>query len=129
MNHCIFTGRLVADPELRYSQSGMAVATFKLAIDRPVKKGEEKKADFPQFKAFGKTAEFVANYFKKGQRETVIAQYQSGSYEAQDGQKRYTHDFIIQRVEPIDWPEKAASDDPGIVKQNIESVNLDDLPF
>lgn len=128
MNLCIFTGRLVADPELKYTPNGMAVATFKMAVDRPVKKGEEKKADFPQFKAFGKTAEFCAGYFRKGFRETVTAQFQTGSYDKQDGTKGYSNEFIVQRVEPIDWPEKIASN-PGIVKQNIEGVNLDDLPF
>ena len=128
MNLCIFTGRLVADPELRYTPSGVAIATFRMAVDRPVKKGEEKKADFPQFKAFGKTAEFCASYFRKGSRETIIAQFQTGSYETQDGQKRYTNDFIVQKVFPIDWPEKTTGD-PGIVKQNVENVNLDDLPF
>ena len=128
MNLCIFTGRLVADPELRYAPSGVAIATFRMAVDRPVKKGEEKKADFPQFKAFGKTAEFCAGYFRKGFRETIIAQFQTGSFEGKDGQKRYTNEFIVQRVEPIDWPEKS-SNDTGIVKQNVESVNLDNLPF
>jgi single-strand DNA-binding protein len=128
MNLCIFTGRLVADPELRYTPSGVAIATFRMAVDRPVKKGEEKKADFPQFKAFGKTAECCASYFRKGFRETITAQFQTGSYETQDGQKRYTNDFIVQKVFPIDWPEKTPGD-PGIVKQNVESVNFDDLPF
>jgi single-strand DNA-binding protein len=127
MNLCVFTGRLIADPELRYSQNGMAVCKFKMAIDRPVKKGEDKKADFPQFLAFGKTAEFCANYFKKGFRETVWAQFQTGSYE-KDGQKHYTNDFIVNKIYPIDWPEKGQ-----IVSHSndadISGINLDDLPM
>lgn len=127
MNLCVFTGRLVADPELRYTPNGMAVSTFKLAVDRPIKKGEEKKADFPQFKAFGKTAEFCANYFRKGLRETVIAQFQTNSYE-KDGQKRYTNDFIVQRIFPVDWPDKNQAA-PQSHDDDISGINLDDLPF
>ena len=95
-----FTGRLVADPGTRYTPSGVAVATFRMAVDRPVKKGEEKKADFPQFKAFGKTAEFCAGYFRKGVSGKK-ANYKTISnwfFEGKDGQKRkrYTNDFIVK---------------------------------
>jgi single-strand DNA-binding protein len=105
MNDCTFYGRFVADPELTYTPNGVAICNFKLAVDRKVKKEGEPDADFPKFKAFGKTAEHIANYCKKGFREIVIAHYQNGSYE-KDGQKVFTHEFIVDRIEMIDWPEK-----------------------
>lgn len=110
MNLCVFTGRLVSDPDLQYTPNGTAISKFKLAIDRPVKKGEEKKADFPQFKAFGKTAEFSSNYLRKGKRVSITSQYQTGSFDGNDGTKHYTNEFIVDKIFPIDWPDKESGE-------------------
>lgn len=99
MNKCLFTGRLTRDPETRYAESGTAVARFGMAIDRRYKREGEQTADFINCVAFGKTAEFVDKYFKKGMKADVEARFQSGSYTDNDGNRRNTADFVIDNIE------------------------------
>lgn len=106
MNNVILIGRLVREPELRYtSGSQMAVCKFTLAIDRRVRQGEEKKADFPNVICFGKTAENCEKFLAKGRRVAVQGRLQTGSYE-KDGVKHYTTDVIADNVEFLEWGEK-----------------------
>lgn len=106
MNNVILIGRLVREPELRYtSGSQMAVCKFTLAIDRRVKQGEEKKADFPSVICFGKTAENCEKFLAKGRKVAVQGRLQTGSYE-KDGAKHYTTDVIADNVEFLEWGEK-----------------------
>ena len=97
-NVCMFCGRAVKDPDVRYTQgdNSMCVARFSLAVDR---RGREKGADFPNLVAFGKTGEFCEKYIKKGTKVVARCHYQSGSYTNRDGQKVYTHDFVIDDIE------------------------------
>lgn len=98
MNRVILCGRLSRDPEIR--QSGdMTIAKFSLAVDRRVKKGEEKKADFISCTAFGAQADFISKYFKKGDGLTLDGKIQTGSYTNKEGQKVYTTDVIVDNVE------------------------------
>ena len=99
MNKIILMGRLTRDPEVRYTTSQMAVATFSLAVDRPVRSGEEKKADFIRITCFGKTAELVERYMSKGRQVAVQGRIQTGSYQNKDGQTVYTTDVVADRVE------------------------------
>ena len=106
MNNVILIGRLVREPELRYtSGSQMAVCKFTLAIDRRVKQGEEKKTDFPSVICFGKTAENCEKFLAKGRKVAVQGRLQTGSYE-KDGVKHYTTDVIADNVEFLEWGEK-----------------------
>ena len=106
MNNVILIGRLVREPELRYtSGSQMAVCRFTLAIDRRVKQGEEKKTDFPNVICFGKTAENCEKFLAKGRKVAVQGRLQTGSYE-KDGVKHYTTDVIADNVEFLAWGEK-----------------------
>lgn len=106
MNNVILIGRLVREPELRYtSGSQMAVCKFTLAIDRRVRQGEEKKADFPNVICFGKTAENCEKFLAKGRKVAVQGRLQTGSYE-KDGVKHYTTDVIADNVEFLEWGEK-----------------------
>ncbi len=109
INSVILLGRLTKDPEVRYTNSNMAVARFNLAIDRPAKDGE-KKADFPDIVVFGKQAENSERYLHKGQRAAVEGRLQTGSYEWQDGSRVYTTDVVANRVEFIDWKTDDLSD-------------------
>lgn len=68
MNKVFLMGRLAADPELRYTTGGAAVATFTLAVDRPKYKDKEQETDWPQIIAWRQKAEFAANYLTKGGR-------------------------------------------------------------
>ncbi|MCG8484283.1 MAG: single-stranded DNA-binding protein [Clostridia bacterium] len=98
MNSVILIGRLTKDPELRYiAESGKAVATFTLAVNRPFSK--EDKADFFRVVVFGKSAENCANFITKGRLVGVQGRLQNNNYETQAGEKRYTTEIIADRVE------------------------------
>ena len=82
MNSVVLIGKLTRDPELRYtSNNQMAVATFTLAINRPVKQGQEKQADFPRITVFGKQAENCEKYLVKGRLVAIQGRIQTGSYQ------------------------------------------------
>lgn len=107
MNQVILIGRLTKDPETRYtSGSQMAVCTFTLAVDRPTKQGEEKKADFPRITVFGRQAENCEKYLSKGKKVAVQGRIQTGSYQNSQGQKVYTTDVIAERIEFLEWGEQ-----------------------
>lgn len=118
MNEVILIGRLTKDPQIRYTSGNqMAVATFTLAVDRPVKQGEEKKADFPRVVVFGKQAENCGRYLKKGLKTAVSGRIQTGSYQNQNGETVYTTDVVANRVEFLEW-----ADDN---KYNQDTQNMD----
>lgn len=105
MNRAELIGRLTADPEVRYtSATNMAVATFTLAVDRPVK---DKKTDFIRIKVLGKPAENCEKYLKKGRMVGIEGSIETGDYES-NGKKVYFTDVKASRVEFIDWGEKTA---------------------
>jgi single-strand DNA-binding protein len=83
-------GRLTADPELKQAKGDMTVLRFNMAIDRGKdKNGESRGADFPSCVAFGRTAEVIAKYFKKGHLIGIVGRIQTGSYDGKDGKKEY----------------------------------------
>lgn len=108
MNQVNLIGRLTADPELRHTQSGTACTRFNMAVDRRVKQGEEKQADFITIVAWRQTAEFVCKYFSKGQRIALTGRIQTGSYSDRDGNKRYTFDVVAENVEFCESKEKSS---------------------
>ena len=103
MNKVVLVGRLARDPELRYAAgSGTAVSRITVAVNRRKKQGEEKaQADFISCVAFGKTAETISQYFTKGKQIAVSGSIRTGSYDAQDGTKRYTTDVAVESFEFI----------------------------
>ena len=100
MNKVILKGRLTKDPEIRYKagDESKAVAKFTIAVDRPRKKDAESQADFIPCTCFGKTAEMIEKYFRKGQEILLEGRWQTGSYD-KDGRKIYINDCIVERVE------------------------------
>ena len=99
MNKVILIGRTVADPELRYTAgSGTAVCKFTLAITRQFKKDE---TDFIRCVAFNKAAENITQYITKGRQLAVTGSIRTGSYDDQDGTKRYTTDVMVESFEFI----------------------------
>lgn len=102
MTRYICTGRLTRDPETRASKNGTPVTTFRLAIERPVKSGGEKQADYFNFVAFGKTAEVVSRYCEKGKLVLVESSPRNNDYTKQDGTQVYGVDFYVDRLELID---------------------------
>lgn len=107
MNSVDLIGRTVRDPEIRYTaQSQTAVANFTLAVDKNFKKDKDEPANFISIVCFGKTAEFVEKFVRKGKRVGIYnGEITTGSYE-KDGRKVFTTDVVAGKVEVIDWPEK-----------------------
>lgn len=127
MNSVQLIGRATRDPEVRYtSGSQMAVATFTLAIDRPVRSGEERKTDFPRVVVFGKQAETCEKYLKKGRKVAVEGRIQTGSYDGKNGEKVYTTDIVASRVEFLEWGD--AKKDEYDPTQDYAMLD-DDTPF
>jgi single-strand DNA-binding protein len=138
MNHIVLIGRLTRDPELRYTPNGVAVTNFDLAVDRPTtNQAGEREADFIRIIAWQKTAELCANYLKKGRLVAVEGRLQIRSYEAQDGQKRRVAEVVSNQVQFLDRARDDAAPNaapaketkPNAGREEMDGINLDDLPF
>ena len=97
MNSVSLMGRLTADPELKTTQSGLSFCRFTVAADR-YSKDDEDKTDFISCVAWRSTAEFICNYFLKGNKIALIGSIQTGSYTDKDGRKVYTTDVNTDKV-------------------------------
>lgn len=99
LNRVILMGRLVADPELKTTASGVSVTSFRIAVDRNyVKSGEERKADFIDIVCWRQQAEFVCRYFGKGSLIAVEGQLQTRTYQAKDGTNRYVVEVVADNI-------------------------------
>lgn len=145
MNKVILMGRLTRDPEVRYtqrnsSQDAMAIARYKLAVDRRIRREGENTADFIGCVVFGKDAEFAEKYFRQGLKVVITGRLQTGSYTNRDGLKVYTTDVIVEDQEFAE--SKAASEQSIEHGQNPSGSRLsedgfmnvpdgidDDIPF
>lgn len=140
MNKVQLVGRLTRDPEIRYSQGENATATarFSLAVNRRFKNNEGNyDADFINCVAFGKSAEFIEKYFKKGMAIGITGRLTTGSYTNKDGQKVYTTDVIVEEAEFVESKNSNSSDNNQSAPANKDMgfVNIPDgvedegLPF
>lgn len=132
MNRFIGVGRLTKDPEITVTQQGLHIARFNVAIDRKTK---EKQTDFIPCKAFGKTAEFIEKYIKKGTKIVAEGSIQTGSYKDKNDRTVYTTDVIIENVEFAESKASQAQPEPTTdmseqEKQEFMQVTIDtELPF
>ena len=103
-NKVILGGRLTADPELKQTTSGVAVVSFKIAVNRRFsgKDAQQQEADFFNVTAWRATAEFVARYFRKGSAICVVGSIQNRSYTDQQGQRRIFTDIVADEVQFVD---------------------------
>ena len=115
MNNIILIGRLIKDPELRYTQSSNATyARFTIAVDRGMSKEKKQEAeangqptaDFINIVVWGKQAENCQRYLQKGRNVAIQGRLQSGSYTAQDGTRKFVTEVWAERVQFIEWGEK-----------------------
>lgn len=136
MNVAALTGRLTSDPELRKTPNGVSVARFTIAVDRNyTPKGEEKKVDFLDCIAWRNDAEFICNYFVKGQMIAVSGEIQTDSYE-KDGIKRKKWEIKVDNVsfcggknEQSNTVAVANNATTTPIDDFEEVLNDDDLPF
>ena len=98
INKVILMGRLCADPELRNTQSGIAVCRFRIAVNRQYSKNSEKKADFINIVSWRQQAEFVSRYFRKGSMIIVEGKLQNADYTDNNGVKHYAMDVQADNV-------------------------------
>jgi single-strand DNA-binding protein len=133
MNKIFIMGRITKDLELKATNGGTQVLKFSVAVDRRVKQGEEKKADFLSCVAFSHQATFIEKYFAKGSSIIVIGRIQTGSYDNSEGKKVYTTDIMVEEVSFAGGKKaegqqpKSDADDSGF-NVNMNN-NDDDLPF
>jgi len=151
MNNSSLLGRLTKDVDLRYSQNGTAVGMLTLAVQRSFKNKQtgEYDADFIRCKAFGKTAETLANYVKKGQQVAINGRIETGSYENQQGQMVYTTEVVVEGFTFVGgqqnnqqpqqnygqqnqgYQQQAPQQQTNPIEQAGQQINIDDsdLPF
>ena len=134
LNRVVLIGRLTKDPELRYTQNGVAVTSFTLAVDRTFKNAKgEKEADFIPCVVFSQLAELCANYLAKGKLAAIDGRIQVRSYDAQDGQKKWVTDVVGENVRflsPKDNNSSGTSATPNDFGSFAHEVSLDDdIPF
>ena len=142
MNFCTLLGRLVRDPEMRYTQGdqGTSIASFTLAVDRKYKKEGEATADFISCKAFGKVADIIGKYCNKGKQIALTGEIRTGSYTNREGNKVYTTDVLVTTVQLLgssepakttqnaQAPAPAPQPDPEPTWEQVDDIG-EDLPF
>ena len=124
MNVVVLIGRMVADPELKYTPSGVAVCSFRIAVDR-WRKSEtgEKEADFIDIVTWRQSAEFAANYLSKGRLVAVHGRIQVRSWVQQDGQKRWKTEIVADNLQGLDKPKEAQApqEAPGAAAESAHA--------
>ena len=155
MNKVFLIGRLTRDPELRYTSSNVPVTRFTVAVNRTfANQSGEREADFINIVVWRKQAENVKNYLHQGSQVAIDGRIQTGSYDGQDGQKRYTTEVVADNVQFLDTkgsrdavpssnnvtPSDFSNDATTPSTTNVESdpfadfgasieINDDELPF
>ena len=140
INRVVLVGRLTKDPDLRFTLSGVAVATFTLAVNRPfTNQSGERDADFIQVIVWRKAAEAVANYLRKGNLAGVDGRIQTRSYEAQDGRRVYVTEVVAESVQFLESKNKSqeesrrqqptAQNENPFVNDGTVGISDEDLPF
>lgn len=137
MNKWTGIGRLVRDPDVRYSQgeNATAIARYTLAVNRRFKRDNEPEADFISCVAFGKQGEFAEKYLSKGMKIAVVGRIQTGSYE-KDGVKHYTTDIVVEEHEFCESKGTGSASSAASAPQtdqdgfmNLDDIYASELPF
>ena len=144
-NKVILGGRMTADPELKTTQTGTAVTSFTIAVNRRfAKQGEQAQADFINCVAWRQQAEFITRFFRKGSSICVVGNLQTRTWTDQQGQKRYVTEVVIDEASFVDSkgeaPQGGSSYTPGSYQTPgfssdagaphfEEMANDDDPPF
>lgn len=133
LNHIVLMGRLTADPELRRTNTGNAVTSFSLAVDRDYSSDGVKLTDFFSCVSWRNTAEFIAKYFTKGRAMVVSGQLQTRSYQDRQGTKRTVTEILVSNAYFAD--SKTSQDSPSSNQPNRPldfqplTEDDDDIPF
>lgn len=127
LNKAVLLGRMVKDAELRSTASGTSVASFTVAVDSGW--GDNKKTDFINCVAFGKTAEFVSSYFKKGELIALEGRISVRSYEGNDGKRNYVTEVVANEVTFCGGKKETESEAPALPSfDDVPDID-EDMPF
>ena len=131
MNKVIEIGRLTKDPEITTSTSGTTFARFSIAVDRRFKKEGEPEADFFNCTAFGKTAEFISAWIKKGTKVAIVGRLQNNNYTNKEGQKVYDVRIMVEEIEFAESKKdgQAKQENQGADFLNVPDGLVEELPF
>ena len=131
MNLVILMGRICKDPDITSSQSGTTIARYSIAVDRRFKKEGEPTADFFTCVSFGKQAEFVDRYLKKGTKIVVTGELQNNNYTNKDGQKVYDTRILTNNVEFAESKRETNESNNTDTNDflNVADGVIDSLPF
>lgn len=131
MNKTILSGRLTANPEVRYTNGvePMAIARYTLAVDRETKKDGQPTADFIRCVAMGKGGQFAEKYLSKGQKILIEGKIRTGSYDDKDGKKVYTTEVYVDRHEFCESKKETAPANNDGIPEGFQMVDESDIPF
>lgn len=133
LNLITIQGRFTADPEVKNMPSGSKLCQITLACERPKNKNGEKNTDFVPCMAWGKTADFISNYFHKGDMVIISGRLQSRNYQTQDGAKRTAYEVSISEVNfcgstaPRQQEQKPVAPKSEL-QEDYDSINWDEIP-
>jgi len=127
MNKWIGMGRLCKDPEISVSTSGTQIAKYSIAVDRKFKREGQPTADFFNCTSFGKQADFVEKYLKKGTKVVVTGSIQMDTYTTKTGEKKTSTNVMVEDVEFAESKSESKKSDDGFL--NIADSILEELPF
>ena len=130
MNRVVLVGRLTKDPEMRTTSSGISQTRFTLAVNRRgTNEDGSRQADFIPCVAWRGTAEAIAKYLTKGRELAVEGRIQTGSYDAQDGTKRYTTDVVVDNFTFIGSGTNNANQNTSSPSEDIATTDISEDPF
>ena len=135
LNKVFLQGRLVADPDLRHTQQGTPVASYRLAVDRGYKSKDPnaQNADFVNVVSWRNTAEFVCKYFTKGRMMLVEGRLQMRDYTDKDGNRRVAAEVVTDNVHFADSRKDGSNNEDGSLQESAGFEELadddGDLPF
>ena len=134
-NLVVLTGRLTADPELKYTPNNTPVTSFSIAVSRRYKAGEETQADFINIVAWRQSAEFITKYFKKGSMIGIEGSIQTRRYQDKEGKNRTVFEVVANNVQFVESKRDSVAGEPASFS-NADINDFadlgdsdDDLPF
>lgn len=129
INSCTFVGRLVKDPEVKQTQSGVSYVMFAIAVERSyAAEGKERETDFIDCRAWRGTADFIGKWFKQGSWIGVEGEMQTSTYEAQDGLKRKSVFCQVRQASFVGSAQKSEKPSQA-APEGFQPLNDDDIPF
>ena len=124
LNRVVLVGRLTRDPDLRYTPNGVAVANFKIAVNRPFSNQQgEREADFINCVAWRRQAENLANYMKKGSMIGVDGRIQTRNFEGQDGKRVYITEVMAESIQFLETKGSSGQSGQGSTMANSSNNN------